>query len=164
MRFALVLVSLCFACSTESSKTKEPTKASVKTTNTASKKTAAKPKASKQSGTTTKTTKAMGDPRFLIQFPTAKGQTSVKVLPLADYKMNVDYPASLTGNKGQPIASLSGIRKEPSKLTEKQLRFNLPAQPKKATEVKATIDFSVCNAQACEMVEKEITWTIKPDA
>ncbi|MGB0646976.1 MAG: hypothetical protein ACPGQS_07365, partial [Bradymonadia bacterium] len=90
--------------------------------------------------------------------------TSVKVLPLADFKMNVDYPASLTVAKEQSLANLSGVRNEPAQLTEKQLQFNLAAQPKAPTTVKATIDFSVCNAQACEMVEKEITWTVKPDA
>lgn len=164
MRFTLALVTLCFACSTEPSKTKQPSKVSVKTTNTKAKTDTAAPTAAKQLGNSGKTTKAVGDSRFLIQFPSMKGQTSVKVLPLADFKMNVDYPASLTVDKEQTLTSLSGVRKEPAELTEKQLQFNLPAKPKAPTKIKATIDFSVCNAQACEMVEKEITWMVKPDA
>ena len=108
---------------------------------------------------------AIGDPRFVIQFPKpseAPKTTHVKVLPLADYKMNLEYPASLNLDKGLPASDLAGKRQEPTSLTEAALDFKMPIKSDKELTMKAVIDFSVCNAQACEMIEKEITWTAKP--
>jgi hypothetical protein len=123
------------------------------------------PKSTSKTLTPSKTsTKKVGDPRYVIQFPHGKDQTEIKILPLADFKMNVEYPASLELDKALAIAPLAGQRKEPTHLSEKQLQFVMPAKTTEPVELKARLDFSVCNAQACEMVETEVKWTVKPGA
>jgi hypothetical protein len=159
MRFVLVMISFCFACSTDKPAKKADTK-----TPTGSEKQVRKVAAPTIEASVKPAAKKIGDSRFVIQFPTSKDQTEIKILPLADFKMNVEYPASLVMDKTLPLDNLAGKRKEPSKLTEKQLQFVLPAKTDKPVELKAMLDFSVCNEQACEMVETEVKWTVKPGA
>ncbi len=161
MKYLNLLALLLLACTANQPPTQpeQPVKptAKVKTVKT-------KPSKSKAKvPPTTKTT--LGDPRFVIQFPkttTSDKTTQVKVMPLADYKMNLEYPASLNLDKGVSDASLAGKRQSPSALAEGALEFKMPISGEKEMKMKAVIDFSVCNAQTCEMIEKEITWTAKP--
>ena len=162
MRFVLVLVTFCFACSSEKPAEKPTVKTALKASEAANK-LVPKP-VSKKQATPKNSAKKVGDSRYVIQFPQGKDQTEVKILPLADFKMNVDYPASLELDKTLAIAPLAGQRKEPTHLSEKQLQFVMPAKTVKPIELKAKLDFSVCNAQACEMVETEVKWTVKPGA
>ncbi len=168
MRFVLILVSFCFACSSEKPAEMSGNKAALKTEKASkSVKTVSKEptKSTKKAAPNPKpNSKTLGDPRYVIQFPPSKDNTEIKILPLADFKMNVDYPASLLLDKQLAIQPLAGQRKEPSHLSEKQLQFVLPAKTDKPVELKAMVDFSVCNAQACEMVETEVKWTVKPGA
>lgn len=159
MRFVLVLISFCFACSTEKPIEKTEVKVRLKAEEQVKRVTSQVAKKAAKA-----VTKKVGDPRFVIQFPSGKDQTEIKILPLADFKMNVEYPASLVMDKKLALDSLAGTRKEPSHLSEKQLQFVLPAKTDKTVELKGMLDFSVCNDQACEMVETEVKWTVKPGA
>ena len=109
----------------------------------------------------------IGDTRYVIHFPSSKDgrKTNVLVRPLGDFKMNLEYPASLNLDKTEAPKNLAGQRQAPTELTEAQLHFVMPiseeAPSSNGTKLKAVIDFSVCNAQACEMIEKEITWKVK---
>lgn len=109
----------------------------------------------------------VGDTRYVIHFPSSKDgrNTTVLVRPLGDFKMNLEYPASLNLDKTEAPKNLAGQSQSPTELTEAQLNFVMPvgeeASKRDGTKLKAVIDFSVCNAQACEMIEKEITWKVK---
>ena len=164
MRFLFLISLLIMACSPDNSKPEAtqpvPTKTvKVKNTKTVKKAAPAKAKTSAEAN--------VGDARYVIQFPASNEgtETTVTVRPLGDYKMNLEYPASLNLDKTNAPAPLAGQHKSPSALTEAQLKFVMPikksAGADKVTSIKATIDFSVCNAQACEMIEKEITWKVK---
>ena len=156
MRILSLIAVLCLACSNKSStEAQEPRETKNEQTTTSP---VVNPKVASQKTATPQ----VGDPRFMIQFPKSANGSEIKIRPLADYKMNVDYPAALTVNATSKLTEIAGKRQEPSALTEKELGFKVSAQPTSPMEVKALIDFSVCNAQACEMVEKEVKWTITP--
>ena len=109
----------------------------------------------------------IGDTRYVIHFPSSKDgrNTTVLVRPLGDFKMNLEYPASLNLDKTDAPENLAGQSQSPTELTEAQLNFVMPLGKEAPTsggkKLKAVIDFSVCNAQACEMIEKEITWQVQ---
>lgn len=168
MKVFLILIVLAFAFGCDDSRRNSkdsaaPQKVTVTNTKTTLPTKKAPSKALKKEPKTT------GETRYVIQFPTSKsGQdTTVRVLPLSDYKMNLEYPASLKLDKTVAPATVAGKVISPAQpLKEAQLQFVVPVSnaknAKTETKYKASIDFSVCNAQACEMIEKEITWTSKP--
>ena len=170
MKFLFLIALVTMACSPSKTDRETKQKQTVKVTNT---KTVAPAANVKKAPVTAKPVakpnakSAAGDARYVIQFPPSKKgtETTVRVLPLGDYKMNLEYPASLNLDGSAAPAGLAGKQKQPSELTEARLNFVLPlekgAASMKDASIKATIDFSVCNAQACEMIEKEITWKVK---
>ena len=164
MKFLFLIPLLVMACSPDKSAPQSTAPTQTKTVKVENTKVAKK---KPPSNTKPKANAAVADARYVIQFPASKtgAETTVSVRPLGDYKMNLDYPASLNVDKTDAPAPLAGQQKSPSALTEAQLKFVMPIETTKAsdkgTSIKAMIDFSVCNAQACEMVEKEITWKVK---
>ena len=128
-------------------------------------KTAAKINSAKPKPTTVKTTTT--ETRYAIKHPKISNGDPLKIQirPLGEYKINEEYPASL--NFTQQSSKAPQSAKEQAK-TAALLSFEVPkiTKPKgdQPSEVKAVIDFSVCNKELCELIEKEISWTVKPDA
>ena len=105
--------------------------------------------------------------RYALKYPKISNGDPLKIQirPLGEYKINEEYPASLNFTQQSSKAPQSAT--EQAK-TAALLSFEVPKITKPAgdqpSEVKAVIDFSVCNKELCELIEKEISWTVKPDA
>ena len=105
--------------------------------------------------------------RYAIKHPKISNGDPVKIQirPLGEYKINEEYPASLNFT---PQSSKEPKSAEEKTKTAALLSFEVPkitkSQGAAPSEVKAVIDFSVCNKELCELIEKELSWTVKPDA
>ena len=169
MKFVFVFALFTVACSggeKEMQAKAQPTTKKLKVENTKSSDNAQ----NKQPAKNTKGSVEIetGDAKYVIQYPTSKTgkSASVRVLPLADYKMNLEYPTFLNIDKSAPNAKLAGQSISPTKpFTEARLQFDVPLEGSTPTDKPVTLNaelkFSVCNAQACEMIKKKITLSTK---
>lgn len=168
MFLRLVLMVALFGCNSMSGNEKQRavggTTAQASTTDKA-KNTAKKTNSVKPKPTAVKTNPI--ETRYALKHPKISNGDPLKIQirPLGEYKINEEYPASL--NFTQQSSKTPQSAAEQTK-TAALLSFEVPKITKskgdQPSEVKAVIDFSVCNKELCELIEKEISWTVKPDA
>ena len=107
---------------------------------------------------------------FKIQYTqtaASKGEaskTAVTVIPLDGYKMNKDFPNSLTLNPAAE-AKITKTKFSPAdaQLTEQALTFGIDFTPASSgpTQFSGTANFSVCNESTCKLFRGEkLAWTV----
>ena len=90
--------------------------------------------------------------------------TRVELTPLAGYKMNVEYPSSLsvtpTEKADTPKAELSPPK---GAVTKEKISFDVAITPKApgTIAVAGTTNFSVCDERSCKVFRKEgLAWQV----
>jgi hypothetical protein len=93
-----------------------------------------------------------------------QAQTAIKIEPLDGYKMNKDFPNSLTVDALETAdIGKTSFGAEDCTLSEKELTYGVPFKAKSAGEIKMTgkTNFSVCNERTCKLYRGEkVAWTV----
>ena len=116
------------------------------------------------------TKKAVAKKNFTINViskPAVAGAQAISVVevkPAPGFKMNADFPSSMTLNKVDGCtASKSKLSGDDAKLTKHSLRFEVGFTADHAGTLKmgGKADFSVCNESGCQLVRgEEIAWAV----
>ncbi len=89
----------------------------------------------------------------------SKAEGAITITPASGYKINEMYPWSVDLKGGENLTVAESLKKDAWSLSKEKASVTFPVEAKAAGEgeLTASVKFSICNEEKCELFKKDVS-------